>query len=59
MDVAANNSVENFDGVSLSELGNSLDKLYCLVYFQVSCIVQDAALDLLFEVCSFLIIKLI
>ena len=56
MDVAANNSVENFDGVSLSELGNSLDKLYCLVYFQVCCIIQDAALNRLFEVCSFLII---
>ena len=56
MDVAANNSVENFDCLSLTELGNSLDKLYCLVYFQIRCIIQDAVLNLLFEVCSFLII---
>jgi hypothetical protein len=59
MDVAANNPVKNFDGLSISELRNSLDKLNCLVNFEVRCIIQDAALNLLFEVCSFLVIELI
>lgn len=56
MDVSANNSVENFDGLSISELRNSLDKLNRLVNFEVHCIIQDAALNLLFEVYSFLVI---
>ena len=56
MDLSANNPVENFDGLSISELRNSLDKLNSLVNFEVHCIIQDAALNLLFEVYSFLVI---
>jgi hypothetical protein len=56
MDVAANNPVKNFDGLSIGELRNSLDKLNRLVNFEIRCIIQDASLNLLFEVCSFLVI---